>query len=88
MAKRICIGNLPPQTDESKVESLLKPYGTASDILIISTQMGGQQDTLAYAVMDHETEAQGAVSGLNGYFDTDRYLSAYELPGEPTKGIK
>ncbi len=66
MSKKLYVGNLSLDVDNSALESLLSPYGTVENVNIIADRNTGQSKGYGFVVMSTEEEAQAAIAALDG----------------------
>ena len=66
MAKRIYVGSLPYSIDDSQLQNLFSPFGQVASVQVIMDRDTGQAKGFAFVEMSNDTEAQQAISKLNG----------------------
>jgi cold-inducible RNA-binding protein len=65
MSKRIFVGNLSFQTQESDIQNLFAQFGEVESASIITDRDTGRSKGFAFVAMD-DTSAEKAISSLNG----------------------
>ena len=66
MATNIYVGNLPFSTDSNELEALFSEHGEVSRAQVISDRDTGRSRGFGFVEMPSESEAQTAISALNG----------------------
>ena len=66
MSKKLYIGNLSSDADNSTLESLLSPHGTVENVNIVADRNTGQSRGYGFVEMSTEAEAQAAIAALDG----------------------
>lgn len=66
MSKKLYIGNLSSDVDNSTLESLLSPHGTVENVNIVTDRNTGQSRGYGFVEMSTEAEAQAAIAALDG----------------------
>jgi cold-inducible RNA-binding protein len=67
MGTRLCVGNLPFDTNESQLRALFDEGGReVSDVNIITDRDTGRARGFAFVEMGSQADAQSAMSVLNG----------------------
>ncbi|MEK7521323.1 MAG: RNA-binding protein [Patescibacteria group bacterium] len=66
MQKRLFVGNLPYQIDNSQLETLFSQCGQVVSANVIMDRMTGRAKGFAFVEMSTEEEAQNAIQTLNG----------------------
>jgi len=62
----IFVGNLYWEATEDDVEQLFAPYGTVAGVQILRDRMTGRSRGFGFVEMPDATEAQAAITALNG----------------------
>lgn len=62
----IYCGNLSFSATEEELRSLFEGYGAVESVAVIKDKMTGQSRGFAFVVMPNDSEAQAAITGLNG----------------------
>ena len=78
MSKKLYVGNLSSDVDNSVLESLLSPHGTVENVNIITDRSTGQSKGYGFVEMSTEEEAQAAIAALNGSEYNDRTIKVAE----------
>ena len=87
MGKKLYIGNLSYDVSSSDLEALLSAHGTVQSAEVIMDRNTGQSKGFGFVEMDSESEAQAAISALNGQEHGGRALTVNEAkPREPRSG--
>ncbi len=63
---KIFVGNLSFQTTQEDLSSIFVPYGSVEKIDVITDRMTGQPRGFAFVEMTNQSEAENAISVLNG----------------------
>lgn len=87
MGKKLYIGNLSYDFSSSDLESLLSAHGTVQSAEVITDRSTGRSKGFGFVEMNTESEAQDAISALNGQEHGGRALTVNEAkPREPRGG--
>jgi RNA recognition motif-containing protein len=62
----IYVGNLSKETSEGELRQQFETFGAVSKINIIKDNFTGDSRGFAFVEMSNDSEAQAAISGLNG----------------------
>ena len=85
--KKIYVGNLSFQTDESKLEGLFSPFGTIKSVAIIRDRFSGDSRGFGFVEMEDDAEADTAIERLNATEFEGRNLTVNEArPPQPRTG--
>jgi len=76
--KNIFVGNLSFGTTEDSVRSLFENYGSVSRVNLITDRDTGQARGFGFVEMSNPSEADQAISSLNGYAFEGRSLNVNE----------
>ena len=76
--KYIFVGNLNFNATEEAVRSLFERYGAVNSARIMTDRETGRSRGFAFVEMENETEADQAISALNGYQMDGRALNVNE----------
>jgi RNA recognition motif-containing protein len=76
--KNIFVGNLSFGTTENTVRSLFEAYGSVDRVNIVTDRDTGQPRGFAFVEMSVDSEANAAISGLNGRDVDGRTLNVNE----------
>ena len=84
--KNIFVGNLDYNATEESVRSLFERYGAVTSARIMTDRETGRSRGFAFVEMENETEADQAISALNGYKLDGRALNVNEARPKPDRG--
>ena len=85
--KNIFVGNLNFSATEDAVRRLFERYGAVSSARIMTDRDTGRSRGFAFVEMENETEADQAISALNGYTLDGRALNVNEARPKPDRGL-
>ena len=85
--KNIFVGNLNFNATEEAVRSLFERYGAVNSARIMTDRETGRSRGFAFVEMENETEADQAISALNGYQMDGRALNVNEARPKPERGF-
>ncbi len=85
--KNIFVGNLDFNATEEAVRSLFERYGAVNSARIMTDRETGRSRGFAFVEMENETEADQAISALNGYKLDGRSLNVNEARPKPDRGF-
>src|SRR6478672_6190994 len=85
--KNIFVGNLNFNATEEGVRSLFERYGAVNSARIMTDRETGRSRGFAFVEMENETEADQAISALNGYQMDGRALNVNEARPKPERGF-
>jgi len=80
---KIFVGNLNFQTTQDDLSAAFAPYGTVDSVSVITDRDTGQPRGFAFVEMASKTEADAAISGLNGAELNGRALNVNEARPKP-----
>ncbi len=87
MGKKLYIGNLSYDVSSSDLEALLSPHGTVESAQVIMDRDTGRSKGFGFVEMGSDSEAQAAISALDGQDQGGRALKVNEAkPREPRSG--
>jgi cold-inducible RNA-binding protein len=72
------VGNLSFQTTQDDLQSLFSQYGQVERVNVITDRMTGQPRGFAFVEMSSRSEAESAISALNGTDLQGRTISVNE----------
>src|SRR5262249_1447360 len=72
---------------EESVRSLFERYGAVNSARIMTDRETGRSRGFAFVEMENETEADQAISALNGYTLDGRALNVNEARPKPERGF-
>jgi len=74
----IYVGNLSREVTEDELRKAFEAFGQVSTVNIIKDRYSGESRGFAFVEMATKTEAQAAITGLNGTSLKERTLSVSE----------
>ncbi len=87
MAKKLYVGNLTYNVNESDLEALFTPFGTVQSAQVIVDRDTNRSKGFAFVEMSTDAEAQAAIQALDGRDHEGRNLTVNEAkPREPRSG--
>jgi RNA recognition motif-containing protein len=87
MGAKIYVGGLPYATTEQQLSDLFATHGAVSSARIITDKFTGQSRGFGFVEMSSDSEAQAAITALNGTEFGGRTLTVNEArPQEPRSG--
>ena len=87
MGSKIYVGGLPYSTTEQELSGLFATHGTVTSSRIITDKFTGQSRGFGFVEMSSDSEAQAAITALNGTELGGRTLTVNEArPQEPRTG--
>ena len=87
MAKKLYVGNLTYNVNESDLEGLFSQFGTVQSAQIIVDRDTNRSKGFGFVEMDTEAQAQAAIQGLHDQEHDGRRLTVNEAkPREPRSG--
>ena len=75
---KLYVGNLSFDTTENDLQDLFEQHGQVSDVALINDKMTGRSRGFAFVTMNDATQANAAVSALNGQDFQGRALTINE----------
>jgi RNA recognition motif-containing protein len=88
MGLKLYVGGLPYAATEQELSDLFAQHGTVTSARIITDKFTGQSRGFGFVEMSSDSEAQAAISALNGAQMGGRTLTVNEArPQEPRAGI-
>jgi RNA recognition motif-containing protein len=78
MAKKLYVGNLNYDTQESTVRTIFEEYGTVESVNLITDRDTGRPKGFGFVEMGSDEEAQSAIAGVNGRSVDGRELNVAE----------
>jgi cold-inducible RNA-binding protein len=85
--KNIFVGNLDFNVTEEAVRNLFERHGAVNSARIMTDRDTGRSRGFAFVEMESETEADQAISALNGYTMDGRALNVNEARPKPDRGF-
>ncbi|HET7439292.1 MAG TPA: RNA-binding protein [Nitrospira sp.] len=87
MGSKIYVGGLPYSTTEQQLSDLFAVHGAVASARIITDKFTGQSRGFGFVEMSSDSEAQAAITALNGTQLGGRTLTVNEArPQEPRAG--
>lgn len=78
MGKKLYVGNLSYDVDNSSLNDLFKAHGTVISAEVIMDRDSGRSKGFGFVEMSSDAEAQAAISALNGQDSNGRALKVNE----------
>ncbi len=86
MSKKLYVGNLSYATSSAELEQMFAQYGTVSSAQVIEDRLTGRSKGFGFVEMSSDSEAQAAISGLNGHVNDGRALTVNEARPREERG--
>ena len=87
MGSKIYVGGLPYSATEQQLSDLFAAHGTVASARVITDKFTGQSRGFGFVEMSSDSEAQAAITALNGSDMGGRTLTVNEArPQEPRSG--
>ena len=87
LSKKLYVGNLTYNVNESDLEALFAPYGTVQSAQVIVDRDTNRSKGFGFVEMETDAEAQAAIQGLNNRDHDGRNLTVNEAkPREARSG--
>jgi len=86
MGKKLYVGNLSYNVNDSKLQEMFSEYGTVESAAVIQDRMTGRSKGFGFVEMSSDAEAQAAISGLNGKDHSGRALTVNEAKPREDRG--
>src|SRR4051812_1929898 len=87
LSKKLYVGNLTYNVNESDLEALFTPFGTVQSAQIIVDRDTNRSKGFGFVEMDSDAQAQAAIQGLNTREHDGRNLTVNEAkPREARSG--
>jgi cold-inducible RNA-binding protein len=87
LSKKLYVGNLTYNVNESDLEALFTPYGSVQSAQVIVDRDTNRSKGFAFVEMGSEADAHAAIEGLNGRDHGGRNLTVNEAkPREARTG--
>ena len=65
MSRKLYVGNLPYETDETQLQSIFAQAGTVDTVSVVRDKMTGRARGFAFVEMSTDEEAQEAIKQFN-----------------------
>lgn len=86
MGKKLYVGNLTYQVNESTLEQLFSQFGTVQSAQIIQDRETGRSKGFGFVEMDSDAQAQAAIQGLHEREHDGRRLTVNEAKPREDRG--
>jgi RNA recognition motif-containing protein len=87
LSKKLYVGNLTYNVNESDLEALFTPFGTVQSAQVIVDRDTNRSKGFGFVEMETDAEAQAAIQGLNSREHDGRNLTVNEAkPREARSG--
>jgi RNA recognition motif-containing protein len=86
MGKKLYVGNLGYDVNDAALSQLFGQHGTVGSANVIMDKATGQSKGFGFVEMSTETEAQAAITALNGRDYSGRALTVNEAKPRPEGG--
>jgi RNA recognition motif-containing protein len=83
MSRKLYVGNLPYQTDETALQTLFAQAGAVESVSVVRDQATGRARGFAFVEMSTDAEAQKAITDFNEYQLGGRSLTVNEARPKP-----
>lgn len=86
MGRKLYVGNLPYSITEAKLESTFAEFGRVESVKLITDRDTGQSKGFGFIEMSSDSEANAAISGLNGTDLEGRPMKVNEAKPQTNRG--
>jgi len=86
MGKKLYVGNLGYNVTSTDLEKLFAQHGSVRSAQVIEDRASGRSKGFGFVEMDSDSEAQAAISALNGTNLEGRTLTVNEAKPRPAQG--
>src|ERR1700704_6361527 len=87
MGRKLYVGNLSYNVGDADLQQLCEPHGTVQSAQVIQDRDTGKSKGVGFVEMGSDSEAQAAISAMNGQDHGGRALTANEAkPKEARSG--
>jgi RNA recognition motif-containing protein len=86
MGKKLYVGNMSYDVDNSALEQLFAAHGTVESVNIISDRATGRSKGFGFVEMSSDEEAQAAMTALDGHDVGGRPLKVNEAKPKDSSG--
>ncbi|MDR0675931.1 MAG: RNA-binding protein [Elusimicrobiota bacterium] len=83
MSKKIYVGNMNYNTDDTSLKNLFSEYGEVLSARVIFDRMTGKSKGFGFVEMENDNEANAAITALNGKEILGRNLRVNEAMEKP-----
>jgi RNA recognition motif-containing protein len=84
--KKIFVGNFSFSTTEADLRQLFEPYGAVDSVTVITDRDTGRSRGFGFVEMPNNSEAEAAISALNGKDSGGRQLTVNEARPKADRG--
>jgi cold-inducible RNA-binding protein len=78
LVKKIFVGNFSFSTTEADLRQLFEPYGAIDSVTVVTDRDTGRSRGFGFVEMPNDSEAEAAITALNGNADGGRPLTVNE----------
>lgn len=86
MGNRLYVGNLPFSVSSSDLEQLFGAHGTVQSAQVITDRETGRSKGFGFVEMASDSEAQAAITALNGQQQEGRAMTVNEARPKENRG--
>ena len=86
MGSKLYVGNLSYDTTSSALEQMFAPHGTVQSAEVIQDRDTNRSKGFGFVQMSNSTEAQAAITALNGQQQDGRALTVNEAKPREDRG--
>ena len=86
MSKKMYVGNLSYSTTEEKIHEVFSEYGEVTSATLIIDKLSGRSRGFAFVEMANDSEADAAISALDGAELEGRKLKVNEARSREERG--
>jgi len=86
MGKKLYVGNMSYDVDNSTLEQMFAAHGTVDSAQVITDRNTGRSKGFGFVEMSTESEAQAAITALNGQDCNGRALTVNEAKPREDRG--
>ena len=86
MGSKIYVGGLPYSATEAQLNDLFAPHGTVESARVITDRDTGRSKGFGFVEMGSDSDAQAAITGLNGQDNGGRPLTVNEAKPREDRG--
>jgi cold-inducible RNA-binding protein len=86
VGKKLYVGNLTYNVNESDLEALFAPFGSVQSAQVIVDRDTNRSKGFGFVEMGSDAEAQAAIQGLNGHDHDGRNLTVNEAKPREERG--
>jgi cold-inducible RNA-binding protein len=87
LSKKLYVGNLTYNVNESDLEALFTPFGTVQSAQIIVDRDTNRSKGFGFVEMDTDPEAQAAIQALDGQDHDGRRLNVNEAKPREARAV-